>query len=246
MDTKEVVLQNCTIEGCIIKLPNVQLERKVYQEVAKSLNLIGGTWKGGKVSGFVFAENPTELLAQIANGEKRNLKKEFQFFATPTELADRLVELAEIKPEHSVLEPSAGQGAIVNAIHKIYPEKVVFCCETMPVNISILSKLRNLTFVGEDFLFAPDALRFDRIIANPPFSGNQDIDHIRKMYHHLAKNGRLVSIASMHWRSSSNRKETEFKEWLKQLDANVEIIPERSFKESGTLVGGVIITIDKL
>ena len=42
MTTKEQVLQNCTVEGMVIKLPNVKLDRKLYQDVAKSLELIGG------------------------------------------------------------------------------------------------------------------------------------------------------------------------------------------------------------
>ena len=42
MTTKEQVLQNCTVEGTVVKLPNVQLYRKLYQEVAKALELIGG------------------------------------------------------------------------------------------------------------------------------------------------------------------------------------------------------------
>ena len=45
MTTKEQVLQNCTVEGTVVKLPNVQLDRKLYQEVAKALELIGGKWK---------------------------------------------------------------------------------------------------------------------------------------------------------------------------------------------------------
>jgi hypothetical protein len=65
-------------------------------EVKNKLELIGGKWKGGKVGGFVFQEDPTDMLEQIANGENRKLKKEFQFFATPDELADKLVELADI------------------------------------------------------------------------------------------------------------------------------------------------------
>src|SRR5664279_1824434 len=59
------VLSRCTIEGNVVKLPTEQLDRKLYQEVAQSLNLIGGVWKGGKVFGFVFKEDPTELLNQI-------------------------------------------------------------------------------------------------------------------------------------------------------------------------------------
>ena len=42
MTTKEQVLQNCTVDGNVVKLPNIQLERKLYQEVAKALKLIGG------------------------------------------------------------------------------------------------------------------------------------------------------------------------------------------------------------
>lgn len=74
---KEEILQQCTVDGLVVKLPEVKLERKLYQEVAKVLELIGGKWKGNKVMGFVFNEDPTELLEQIANGESRNLKKEF-------------------------------------------------------------------------------------------------------------------------------------------------------------------------
>jgi len=78
--TKIEVLQNCKIEGNIIKLPNTQIDRKVYLEVKKSLELIGGKWNGGKVFGFVFTADPTNLLNQISNRESRNLKKRVSVF----------------------------------------------------------------------------------------------------------------------------------------------------------------------
>jgi len=90
------VLSKCTIEGNVVKLPSEQLEKKLYQDVANALKLIGGKWKGGKVFGFVFETDPTDLLEEIANGEKHNIKKEFQFFATPEKLADKLVYLADL------------------------------------------------------------------------------------------------------------------------------------------------------
>jgi len=52
--TKQKILQKCIVEGNLVKLPSGQLDRKLYQEVAKSLNLIGGKWKGGKTMAFVF------------------------------------------------------------------------------------------------------------------------------------------------------------------------------------------------
>jgi phospholipid N-methyltransferase len=246
--TKEEVLQNCTVEGTTIKLPAQQLDRKLYQDVAKSLELIGGKWKGGKVAGFVFNEDPTELLQQIANGEKRNLKKEFQFFITPASLARELVFYADIdkliKPK--ILEPSAGQGAIVKAIFEKGNVRQVDCCELMPLNQIFLDKIDGTLLIASDFLTLESYTEYyDRIIANPPFSCNQDIDHIKKMYDCLKKGGRLVSIASSHWQISSNRKETEFKNWLDSVEAEIIPIPKGAFKESGTEIGGVIIIINK-
>jgi len=243
--TKEEVLQNCTVEGMVVKLPPGQLDRNLYIEVAKALNLINGKWKGGKVMGFVFQEDPTELLEQISNGEKKNLKKEYQFFATPDDLADKLVEMASLEECHYTLEPSAGQGSIVKAIGRKFPNMSVDCFELMEVNQTILRKIKNVFFCEDDFLATKNG-GYNRIIANPPFSKNQDIDHIRKMYSCLEVGGRLVSISSKHWQLSNNKKETAFREWLKEINAKIEEIPAGSFKSSGTAVGGLIITIDKI
>lgn len=238
------VLKQCTVEGTVVKLPNTQLDRKDYEAVKKKLELIGGKWKGGKIGGFVFQEDPTELLEQITNGENRNLKKEFQFFATPAPLAKRLVELADPASYDSILEPSAGQGAIVNAIiNHCNPERI-YCCELMPLNLQFLVKTPEVEIIGKDFL-EHYGKRFDRIIANPPFAKNQDIDHIQHMYKHLNDGGRLVSIASKHWQISDKRKETEFREWLNSVGATVINLDGGEFKESGTNIATCIIQIDK-
>jgi hypothetical protein len=244
--TKIEVLQQCTVDGNVVKLPSFQLERKLYQEVAKSLELIGGKWKGGKVFGFVFQSDPTELLEQIANGEKRNLKKEFQFFATPEKLADYLVELADISGFDTILEPSAGQGAIISAIWRQLPGQLVFCCELMETNRIFLHKMGvDVDCVAYDFLEYKPRFLFNRIIANPPFSKNQDIDHVLKMYECLCPTGRLVSIMSESWVNGNQKKQVEFRKWIYEVGAEVIDIPKGSFKESGTMVGGVIVIINK-
>lgn len=244
MTNKEDVLQNCTVEGTIVKLPNVQLDRKVYQEVAKSLELIGGKWKGGKIAGFVFNLDPSELLAQIANGEKRNLKKEYQFFATPEKLSEDLVYKADLKSTDTILEPSAGQGAIIKAINRAC-DVIPDCYELMDVNTAVLNK-SGLSFnlVGDDFLKHGDKT-YSKIIANPPFTKNQDIDHLNKMYECLSEGGRLVCITSESWVEGTQRKQVDFREWLGVVGAEVLDIPKGSFKESGTMVGGKIIIINK-
>jgi len=244
MQTKEEVLRQCYVEGNVVKLPAEQLDRKLYMEVAKALQLIGGIWKGNKIQGFVFQTDPTELLEQIAYGESRNLKKEFQFFATPAKLADRLVELASINRHHEILEPSAGQGAIIEAILRAEPEAKVYAIELMDVNCTILTK-KGFYCDNLDFLATPAQPVFDRIIANPPFSKNQDIDHILQMYGALKPGGRLVSIASKHWQKAINKKETSFRDWLSEVSADIHEIPQGEFKESGTNIATVIVVIDK-
>lgn len=242
--TKEDVLKDCTVSGNVVSLPDVKLDRKIYLEVSKSLELIGGKWKGGKVMGFVFNEDPSELLKQIQGGEKRNLKKEFQFFGTPDDLADELVWDANLEFEDEILEPSAGQGAIVKAIHReIFPGKTVWGYELMPVNKTFLSKIPSFKLIGDDFLKCDTS--FDKIIANPPFNKNQDILHIRKMYDCLRPKGRLVSMASRHWQTSNNKAETFFRGWLKEVGAEIIDIQAGRFKESGTNIATCKIIINK-
>lgn len=242
---KATVLKQCTVDGNIVKLPDTQLDRKVYLEVKKSLELIGGKWKGRPVFGFVFSEDPTELLKELVNGKQRNLKKEFQFFETPPELADRLVKLAEVRPYQNILEPSAGQGAIIGAIQKAEPRTTIYYYEIMEINQKILSKRDDCVFLGSDFLEANLLPHYDRIIANPPFAKNQDIDHVNQMYAMLNPGGRLVSIMSNHWTFSSNKKETAFRKWIKAINAIVIKLEQGVFKDSGTMVNSVIVAISK-
>lgn len=243
--TKQEVLQQCTVDGNVVKLPNIQLDRKIYQDVAKALELIGGKWKGGKVFGFVFNSDPTELLEQIAGGENRNLKKEFQFFATPDKLADELVYHAKLNNKDTILEPSAGQGAIIRAINMVVPDVVPDCYELMPENVLMLKK-SGLSFnlIGDDFLRHQGKF-YSKIIANPPFTKNQDIDHVKFMYSYLSRGGTLASIMSESWLTGTQKKQEEFRDWLQLVNADVINIPKGSFKESGTMVGGTIVVIKK-
>ena len=248
MTTKEEVLQQCTVQGMVVKLPNVQLERKLYQEVAKALELIGGKWKGGKVYGFQFPVDPTDLLEEIATGEKRNLKKEYQFFATPIALANEMFIRAQITSDHAVLEPSAGQGAIIAIINKV-THAIPDCYELMEINRIMLAKSGlKYNLLGADFLQHGQTSnrRYDHIIANPPFTKNQDIDHVYHMYHFLKVGGRLVSIVSESAINGSQKKQLEFRKWLMDKGAIIHKVPKGTFKESGTMVGAAMIIINSI
>lgn len=250
METLEI-LKQCTVDGQIVRLPDIQLDRKQYLEVAKKLELIGGKWKGGKVKGFVFEQDPTELLQDISSGEDRNLKKEYQFFETPDALADLLCSYLPHRPIESILEPSAGRGAIVRALNRTKTTAPIYCCELMELNRKMFKG--NAEFICADFFeiekYREDVWggnpKFDVIVANPPFAKNQDIDHFMKMVEVCRYGGRIISVMSRHWQTSTNRKETEFRNFLEQHNAEIVDVDAGVFKESGTNTATCIVIFDK-
>ena len=252
---KQEVLQSCTVENNVVKLPPQQLDRKVYMEVASALEGIGGKWNR-KAGGFVFApgheEKIDEMLGRIQSGEKVNLKKEFQYFPTPEDIAVFMVNLADIRKYDRILEPSAGQGAIVDKILGVCDNtNTITLCELMEQNVSVLQKKYNPVKIvmpittTADFLAQPPTPIFDKIIANPPFTKNQDILHVHHMELMLKPGGRLVSVTSKHWKFANDKQSKYFREWLNSLNAEVYDLDNGQFKESGTMVATCVVVINK-
>lgn len=225
-----------------MELPkNFRFSKKQYNDVKTEITKAGGTYNK---NGFDFIESAISVYDRIISGATYNLKKEFQFFATPERLAEKLVFLADLKQHDTILEPSAGQGAIIKEINKVC-DVVPDCFELMDVNTVILNKsgLR-FNLIGDDFLKHNGEV-YTKIIANPPFTKNQDIDHLKEMYECLARGGRLVCITSESWVNGSQKKQVDFKNWLDEIKAEVLDIEKGSFKESGTTVGAKIVIINK-
>ena len=98
------------------------------------------------------------------------------------------------------------------------------------------------TRVGVDFLqYSEEA--WDRIVMNPPFTRQQDIDHVLKAYEVLAPGGVLVSVMSASPFFRSNKKSADFRAFLDDIGAEVEELPEGAFKESGTMVKTCVVKI---
>jgi hypothetical protein len=160
-----------------------------YAQIKNLLTKAGGAYRKGS---FVFTENPEPILERLCSGEKIDDKKKFQFFATPDALASHLVELARIDQGMSVLEPSAGQGALLEAICRGGCAKSdLTVVELMPANCEVLRD-QGFSPLEADFLkCCPETIgTFDRIVANPPFTKVQDLEHIRQMYRFLKPGGR--------------------------------------------------------
>jgi len=242
LSSVDEAIKNCTVEGNVIKLPQGQLDPKSYKDVKKQLENIGGKWNTS-AQGFRFDNDPTELLAGLVKGDKTNLKQDFQFFETPSDLADDMIRRADIQPTDVVLEPSAGKGAIVKKLIPLASR--VDMCEFMPTNKTYLENTLGFDVIGSDFLALNEDLKYDKIVANPPFSKNQDITHVMKMYDHLKTGGKLVAITSVSWVTGKQKKQIAFQEFLKSVGAVQEEIKEGTFKKTGTNVKTMLLEIVK-
>lgn len=241
----EEILRHCTLENNVLKLPQVQFNKKSYAEAKKWIEEAGGTWQGGKVNGFTFQFNAERVFSILHEGKRCNLQQDFQFFATPPEVADWLVMLAGgVHDDEKVLEPSAGTGAIIDAIHRSCPDVIVDCYELMPENKEILSKKDNIRILGDDFTKC-DVAQYDKIIANPPFSKNQDIRHVKRMYEHLSDGGTVSAIMSKHCKIGKESECAEFRKWLDEVGGKSYDIEEGAFKDSGTGIPTTAVVIRK-
>jgi hypothetical protein len=223
------------LNGDRLELPQNEMFKN-YTQVKDVLLTAGFKYKK---SGF---ESPKakELLQRLLGGEKVNNKKKFQFFATCKDEVAAMQLLADVKEHHTVLEPSAGHGDLVEGIDK----RQVQCFELFADNVAILEE-KGYQVTAGDFLGIPAQPIYDRILANPPFTGNQDIRHIKHMYEFLKPGGRMVTIASTSWETGSQKAQKDFRRWLAEVGAEVTPIAAGAFKESGTSVATTMILINK-
>jgi phospholipid N-methyltransferase len=161
-----------------------------------------------------------------------------QLFPTPSSLAERMVELADIYCNHLVLEPSAGTGRILEAL----PASIWNNGEVHAVEINqklaqgLADRWKTLLTSCADFLeWDSQGITFDRILMNPPFERGADIRHILKARELLAPGGILVAICA----GGPRQKET-----LEPLASLWEPLPAGTFEESGTNVNTVLLTIE--
>ena len=220
-----------------------QLDRKLYERVNKVLEALGGKWNR-KAKRHIFDGNAADLLGDVlTTGEYVDAKQEFQFFETPVSLAERMCRIADVKPGITVLEPSAGRGAIANMARRF--GGTVDCVE-LQAKLADELQAQGFTVVHADFLsvHVGDTL-YGAVTMNPPFRASADIAHVHHAYEFLAQGGTLVAVMGAGWTFRQDRKATEFREWLDDVDGEVEPLPSGTFKESGTLVNTVLVTIKK-
>lgn len=235
------VLDQATTDGNALRLAPGQLDRKLYVSTDKVLAAAGGKWNRS-AKAHLFEGDAADAIEQvILTGEVVTQKQEFGYFPTPPPVVARLMEIADIAPGMEVLEPSAGRGAIASAAADL--GAVVDCIEVLPANLAaITTDGYARSAVLADFLETEPEPSYDRVVMNPPFAKQADIAHVTHALKFLKPDGVLVAVMSAGVIFRTGRAEA-FRQLVTDHLGCFEDLPDDAFKESGTGVRTVIVTI---
>lgn len=175
-------------------------------------------------------------------------------FPTPPEVASMICDAAEdgfrLLAGARILEPSAGTGNIIRAVHArtTGPDCCrVDCVDVSPACCGALKARREKTVYANesnwgielaDFLEVDPRPIYDFVLMNPPFSGGADMRHVGHALKFLKPGAsRLVAIMAGGPRQRA---------WLESLGRPYSLVdlPDGSFASSGTDVRTVLVTVD--
>lgn len=176
----------------------------------------------------------------------KNNREGVDYFPTPEPLGYKMVEWANISEGDSVLEPSAGHGAIAryvpqsNELVAIEPSMSLFAKLQMKAG-GLGRKFQNETFEAYHI-----SNKHDTIVMNPPFghAGATAIAHIEKAFGHLEEGGRMVAIIP---RGAMDKKFDKWYDNEKTAAMRAEVdLPDIAFQQAGTSVRCRVVVVDKI
>ena len=188
----------------------------------------------------VAAERPAEREAPLTVDART------ECFPTPVAVAERMIEAAGLQPDMTVLEPSAGTGAIAARV-----KPLVAAVDCIEMNGQLASRLR-ATWPPEagdvrcaDFLeVQPNPiLMYDRVLMNPPFRGQADIAHVTHALGFLRPGGLLVAVMSAGTEFREDKTATGFRELVARRGGWIKQLPADSFDGAGISVRTVMAVI---
>lgn len=187
-------------------------------------------------------EDPVKAAERALVGQKVGV----DFFPTPKPLAQRMAEIAGIKPGMRVLEPSAGNGNLADAAKAAGADVDVLEISSQLQNVL---QLKGHNLVGHDFETHAAGEDYDAVIMNPPFSDRKDAQHIQQAYSMLKPGGTLVAIAGEGVFFGADKKAVEFRDWLESQGAEIEKLDAGTFNDRSLLAttgaNARLITIHK-
>ncbi len=171
--------------------------------------------KGGKerdkAANSALTEYDRAKAFYFGTQKKNNLTKAQEgtdYFATPEPVGLKMMELADIRPGESVLEPSAGHGAIARWAPDTVEKTAIEPSMTLRPRLAMVFDGKIL---GQTFEELHVSNKYDAIVMNPPFgsAGRTAIDHLAKAATHLRDGGRIVALIP-----TGPSADAKFEKWL--------------------------------
>ncbi len=197
----------------------------------------------------------TEKEETIRTGTE--VAKDLQYYPTPQAAVDYVMEHGTIYRGGVFLEPSAGDGQLVRGILSKLPEADVTAVEVNPQLVARLMKTTpraNVEVHQTNFLSMPVQQKYDCVVMNPPFYGTHWMDHVMHAYEFLVPGGSLNAILPATAEVGTSKRHKQFQKWFadqglttkyETYERHFRDMPSGSFKESGTNVNTVLLTLRK-
>ena len=206
--------------------------RKAAEAILVSLG--GVKTMSDNSSYYQFDYDPLPVIAAVAASGRVPNQQSHQFYPTPDEVADLVMDYAEAGDCYSGhwLEPSAGIGGLAMRM----PHELTTCVEISPLHCRILeSQAGYAEVINTDFMTWQGEQRFCRIVMNPPYSDGRWRAHTERAASMLDVGGRLVAVLP----ASAKDKFA-----IAGLECNYSKVLKNKF--AGTGIDVVILVADKL
>lgn len=188
-----------------------------------------------------------DYYTNVKKKSGRENREGVDYYPTPEPIGFKMVEWGKIVDGESVLEPSAGHGAIARYVPTANELTAIEPSQDLNARLSILIGGGNRKIKDSEFEEYNVVNKHDVILMNPPYGtgGKTAAAHLAKAFDHLEEGGRLIAILP-----DGPAMEKRFDSWLLDTPAAVvtgEVkLPPVAFDRAGTSVRTRIVVIDKV
>ena len=196
---------------------------------------------------------PADVTAEDIRRRSTALCRDLAFYPTPSAVVDRhLLQNICIDETSRVLEPSAGDGAIVRVLlsHRARVDAV----EVDPGRVAQLRLIERtnprLTVQHANFLQTAARPVYTHVVMNPPFNGTHYMQHVMHAFDFLAPGGTLVAVLPATVEFGESRAHDAFRAWMDARKGSAwrltyHDLPEETFAASGTRINTCYVILGR-
>jgi hypothetical protein len=251
------VLSGAAADHRAVWLAAFPSSREVLVEIEQAMARIGGRWDT-RDRAYLFARDPREQLEKLTGvpalpPPSPARDRELSYWPTPPALAAEVAEVVRDLPAGArVLEPSAGDGALVRAISAARPDVHLTCVEVDSFRAKTLSRAYGGPCPDaiycqpfEEYAAERTPAPFHAVVMNPPFTLPGDrlawVTHLELAWSLLAEGGELRAIVPASLEFGQQKRITAIRELILAAGGSWRPAPEGAFRMAGTDVRTLIV-----